>query len=279
MTSRKISVIGGGGARTPLLVHGLAEAQDRLNIRELALFDVDRDRVSVIAELCREIAGARFPISTPPSVENAIEGSDFVISSIRVGGILARARDERIVIDQGYAGQETTGPGGLAMALRTIPVSLQHAHLVEALAPEAWLINFTNPAGMITQALVDHTQARVIGICDTPAELFHRIAWSLRQPFESLEFDYFGLNHLGWVRRVRQSGHDVTQQLLENDDLLRSLYPGDLFNPELIRALRLIPTEYLFFYYSQLVPARTSVRPAPAAARRFWNSTIVCSPA
>jgi 6-phospho-beta-glucosidase len=136
------------------------------------------------------------------------------------------------------------------MALRTAPVAVEYARLVEKHAPRAWIVNFTNPAGLITQAISVHTGARVVGICDTPAELFFRIALALREPPEQVECDYFGLNHLGWVRGVRVRGEDVTNRLLD-DGLLRSLYPAPLFSTALIRSLRLIPTEYLFFYYSQ----------------------------
>jgi 6-phospho-beta-glucosidase len=122
---------------------------------------------------------------------------------------------------------------------------------VERAAPDAWFINFTNPAGLITQALTHHTSLRAIGICDTPAELFHRIAMALGEPYEEMEFDYAGLNHLGWVRRVRVRGEDVTERLLDDEPALRRIYPTPLFDPALIRALRLIPSEYLFFYYSQ----------------------------
>src|SRR5262249_29877850 len=132
-----------------------------------------------------------------------------------------------------------------------IPVTLGHARLVERVAPRAWFINFTNPAGLITQALTHNTNLRVIGICDTPSELFHKIAAAVGAGCEEVVCDYAGLNHLGWVRRVRLRGEDVTERLLDDGALLRSLYPSDLFDPELIRVLRLIPTEYLFFYYSQ----------------------------
>jgi 6-phospho-beta-glucosidase len=135
------------------------------------------------------------------------------------------------------------------MALRTIPVALEHARVIERIAPEAWLISFTNPAGLITQALSTHTKLRVIGICDTPSEMFHRIARSLNVPLTELRCDYFGLNHLGWVRRVRARGMDLTERLLNDDAALRSLYHAELFDPAMIRALGLIPSEYLFFYY------------------------------
>ncbi len=248
----KISVLGGGSVRTPLLIHGLAQAQSEIGVSEIALFDVDSCRAQLMAALGNEITKGRgIRITTPGGLEAAIDGSKFVVSSIRVGGMAGRARDERIAIEHGYAGQETTGPGGFAMALRTVPAALEQARMVERHAPGAWLINFTNPAGLITQALMQHTGVRVIGICDTPSELFHRIAWALGEPFEKMQFDYAGLNHLGWVRRVLLRGGDVTDRVLIEDSTLRRLYPGDLFDPDLIRTLRLIPTEYVFFYYSQ----------------------------
>ena len=154
--SLDVALIGGGGVRTPLLIYGLA--QSGLAISGLRLYDVDPARARLMASLGRELAS--FPITTTERLEPAIEGADFVLSSIRVGGIAARARDERIAIEHGLAGQETTGPGGLAMALRTVPVAVAHARVVEKLAPKAWLINFTNPAGLITQAINTHTALR-----------------------------------------------------------------------------------------------------------------------
>jgi len=240
----KITVIGGGGVRTPLLIHGLAYSG--LDIGQLALYDLDESRARTMASLGQLLAP--FPVVPVSRFEMAVEGASFVLSSIRVGGIAARARDERLAINHGFAGQETTGPGGAAMALRTIPIVLDHVRKIQKLAPDAWYISFTNPAGLISQAVAANTKIRAIGICDTPSELFHRIATALGGP---VTCDYAGLNHLGWVRRVTQNGQDVTQQLLDNENLLRSLYPSDLFDPALIRTLGLIPTEYLFFYYSQ----------------------------
>jgi 6-phospho-beta-glucosidase len=254
MSGTKVALIGGGGARTPLLIHGLAQAQRVLQIQELALYDVNRQNAELMAALgCNIIraAGENFSISVPGTPEEAIEGARFVLSSIRVGGIEARARDERVIIDHGLTGQETTGPGGLAMALRTVPVALAHARLVEQFAPEAWLINFTNPAGLITQALMTHTNVKVIGICDTPAELFHRTAWSLGLPYEDMEFQYSGLNHLGWVQRVLLKGEDITNRLLTDRDALLRIYSAPLFDPRMIQVLGLVPSEYLFFYYAK----------------------------
>ena len=135
---RKVTIIGGGGVRTPLLVHGLAKAQESLNAGELVLFDIDEERTAAIARLGREIVrqlGGGFEIRVSSRLEDAAEGADFILNSIRVGGIAGRARDERIAIEHGLAGQETTGPAGTAMALRTVPVILAHARTVERVAP------------------------------------------------------------------------------------------------------------------------------------------------
>ena len=251
---RKVAILGGGGVRTPLVVYGMAQSQAVLDVGELVLFDIDKKRVEAIARLCREVLrnfGIPFQIRTASRIEEAAEGADFVLNSIRVGGIPARARDERIAIEHGLAGQETTGPGGAAMALRTLPVTLAHARIIESIAPLAWFINFTNPAGLITQALTQYTNLNVVGICDTPMELFHRIATAIGEPYADMRFDYAGLNHLGWVRRVLLRDEDITDRILDDTNLLRGIYPAALFDPSLIQTLRLIPTEYLFFYYSQ----------------------------
>ena len=248
----KVALIGGGGVRTPLVIFGLQEAAAALGIQELALYDPDRNRARIMAELGRALVsrqGSSLRIRVADSPEDVIEGASFVLNSIRVGGIASRARDERAAITVGYPGQETTGPGGVAMALRTVPAALAYAQLVERHAPQAWLINFTNPAGLITQAIAQNTAAKVVGICDTPDELFHRIALALGVEPQRTRCEYLGLNHLGWVRRVYLDGQDVTDRLLNDPGKLTQLYPEGLFEPDMIRSLQLIPTEYLFFYY------------------------------
>jgi 6-phospho-beta-glucosidase len=253
-TRRKIAFIGGGGVRTPLVVFGVNESVQSLGAEELVLFDPDRDRVRIMAELGRSIVaqeGGSLRVRVAASIEDAVDGAAFVMNSIRVGGIRSRAHDERIAIEHGYPGQETTGPGGVAMALRTVSVAVEQAKLVERLSPQAWLINFTNPAGLITQAIRHHTGARVVGICDTPSEILHRIQTALGASRDEVRSEYVGLNHLGWIRRIHLRGEDVTERLLADDAFLSQIYSVPLFEHELIRALKLIPTEYLFFYYSR----------------------------
>jgi len=252
--SRKIAFLGGGGIRTPLVAFGINESAKKLDAEELALYDVDAERVEMIARLCREVvrrdAGSlRITVARTP--QEAIDGSSFVLNSVRVGGIATRAHDERAAIHCGYPGQETTGPGGVAMGQRTIPIAIEQARLVERIAPRAWIINFTNPAGLITQAIMHHSNARVVGICDTPTEMLHRIQTALGASASEVSCDYVGLNHLGWIRKITLHGQDVTERVLNDDTLLSQLYSAPLFEHDLIRALRLIPTEYLFFYYSR----------------------------
>lgn len=253
-TRRKVAFIGGGGVRTPLVVFGINEAAEAAGIEELVLFDPDAERVRIMAELGRAVVtqeGGTLRVRQATSIEDAVEGAHFVMNSIRVGGIQARAHDEKASIAQGYPGQETTGPGGVAMGLRTVRIAIEQARVVARLAPKAWLINFTNPAGLITQAIRHNSDAKVVGICDTPTEMLHRIHTALEASSDEVRCEYVGLNHLGWIRKIFLRGEDVTARLLMDDHFLTQLYSVPLFEHDLIRALGLIPTEYLFFYYSR----------------------------
>ncbi|UXA64683.1 PfkB family carbohydrate kinase [Xanthomonas prunicola] len=252
--NRKLTLIGGGGVRTPLVVYGVNEAAEALGAREIVLYDPDQERLALMVAMGRAIvaeAGGALQVHAAPSLEAAIEGAHFVLNSIRVGGIAQRASDEHTIIAHGYSGQETTGPGGVAKALRTVPVAIEQARMIERLSPDAWLVSFTNPAGLITQAISAHTRARVVGICDTPVELFHNIARALGEPAADVECEYVGLNHLGWIRGVRLRGEDILDRVLADDAILRQLYLAPLFDFDMLRALRLIPTEYLYFFYER----------------------------
>ena len=250
----KVACIGGGGVRTPLVIFGVNESARQLGVDEIVLFDVDRQRAQMMAALGQAVVkrdGGTLRVREAARLEDAVEGADFVLNSIRVGGIATRAHDEQIAVEHGYPGQETTGPAGVAMALRTVPIAVEQARLAHRLAPQAWYINFTNPAGLITQAILTHTDARAVGICDTPSEMLHRIAAALGAPAEAVRCEYLGLNHLGWVRKIELHGEDVTDRFLADDRKVEQLYSAPMFDKALIRSLRLIPTEYLYFYYSR----------------------------
>jgi 6-phospho-beta-glucosidase len=240
----KIAVIGGAGVRTPLLVKGLTRSD--LPIDEIALFDLNPDRLDAIASLARSYARS---VRTFPTASLCVADADFVFLSIRAGGIDARARDEASAIALGVVGQETIGPAGFAMAMRNVPPAVEYARLVAGLAPRAWIINFTNPVGIVTQAMTEDGNARVIGICDTPTELFAAVVRLLHLPHDRCFFDYFGLNHLGWLREVYVDGAPQLSRLWDNDPLLERVYRSQLFDARFLRQLRLLPTEYLFFYY------------------------------
>ncbi len=250
----KLAIIGGAGVRVPLLTSGLFRKETGFAVDELALFDTNRDRAAVIARISEAMArrsGGKLRVSIPESLVEALEGCSFVVSSIRVGGIGGRILDERIAIEHGLPGQETVGPGGFALALRTIPVLVSYGRKVAELAPSAWMINFTNPVGIMAEAFIrEGISDRCIGVCDTPREQFLHVAEALRIPLESACFDYLGLNHLGWIRAVHVQGRDVLQDLMASDEALERSYPVRLFSNSFLRSLRLLPTEYLFYYYS-----------------------------
>jgi 6-phospho-beta-glucosidase len=242
----KLAVIGGAGVRVPLLAGGFARST--LHVDRIDLYDIDQPRLAVIAEVARRMA-AGLAVHAHAAPEPCIEGADFVITSIRVGGMAQRARDEATCIAHGVVGQETIGPAGFAMALRTIPAMLEYGRLVARLAPSAWLVNFTNPVSIISQALHRHTGARGIGICDTPAEIFEDAAHALGLPPAACDYDYFGLNHLGWLREVTFQGEPQLGRLWDDDARLDAAYRAPLFERERLRMLRLLPTEYLYYYY------------------------------
>jgi 6-phospho-beta-glucosidase len=253
----KIAVIGGAGVRTPLLVSGLTHSD--LPIDEVALYDIDQERLAAIGDVARRMANGA-PVRLCTTVSACVAGADFVFTSIRVGGIEQRVRDEATAQRHGIAGQETVGPAGVAMAARTIPHMVAYARDIARRAPRAWIVNFTNPVGMVTEAMRTVSD-RVIGICDTPTELFAEVAHTLGLQTERCYFDYFGLNHLGWLREVYSDGAPQLHRLWDDPAALRAVYKVPLFAPEALRELKLLPTEYVY-YYDQPERALANVRRA-----------------
>ena len=191
----------------------------------------------------------RLPFRSTTDLQEAVEGADFVLCAIRVGLLEGRVIDESVPLSQGVLGQETTGPGGICFALRTIPAMTRIAEAVAEHAPDAWFINFTNPAGMVTEAVQRVLGDRAIGICDSPAGLCRRVAAALGREPDELWFDYFGLNHLGWLKGVRDGERDLLPDLLDDDERLRGFEEGRLFGGEWLRSLGMVPNEYLYYFY------------------------------
>ncbi len=241
----KLAIIGGGGVRVPLLVNGLVGRG--LPIDDVALFDIDSARLDIIARLTSARL-VRPRVTTHCELAPALAGADFIVTSIRVGGLAAREHDEATSLAHGIVGQETVGAAGFAMAVRTIPVMASYARAIAQHAPEAWIVNFTNPVGIITQAMRRAADLKIIGICDTPTELFQETAHALETDAHECTFDYVGLNHLGWIREVYQDGQPLLAQIWTNVDTLSKIYPRPLFPADYLSQLRLLPTEYVYFY-------------------------------
>ncbi|MFF1766949.1 6-phospho-beta-glucosidase [Streptomyces sp. NPDC058249] len=248
----RLTILGGGGFRVPLVYGALLGDRAEGRVTHVVLHDLDAGRLSAVARVLAEQA-ADVPeapeVTVTTHLDEALRGADFVFSAIRVGGLEGRAADERIALDQGVLGQETVGAGGIAYGLRTVPVAVDIAQRVARLAPDAWVINFTNPAGLVTEAMSRRLGDRVIGICDSPVGLGRRIAKVLGADPREAWIDYVGLNHLGWVRGLRVAGRDELPRLLADPQLLGSFEEGKLFGPEWLQSLGAVPNEYLHYYY------------------------------
>jgi 6-phospho-beta-glucosidase len=247
----KITVIGGGSTYTPELIEGFARRADVLAVDELVLHDIAPERLDIVASLARRILAKQgFPgtLRTTSSLDDAVEGAAAVLVQLRVGGQLARLGDETLPGQFGLLGQETTGPGGFAKALRTVPVVLNIADVVAKRAePGAWIVDFTNPVGIITRALLDEGH-RAIGLCNVAIGFQRRLAAKFGVEAERVRLDHAGLNHLSWIRRVLVDDVDRLPELLESDDV--SDLVGETAAPAaLLRTLGAIPSYYLHYFY------------------------------
>jgi 6-phospho-beta-glucosidase len=274
----KLTIVGGGGFRVPLVYGALLEKAERLRLGELVLHDVDGARLERIAAVLEGLAaerGGRVPFRTTTDLVDAVEGADYVFSAIRVGQLEGRVVDETVPLGLGVLGQETTGPGGICFALRTIPAMVALAQVMAERAPHAWLINFTNPAGMVTEAVQQVLGERAVGICDSPSGMCRRVAAALGRDPAELWFDYLGLNHLGWLRGVRDRDGELLPGLLDDDERLESFEEGRLFGADWLRSLGMIPNEYLYYFYFA-ADAVDAIRTNPRGAflleqqRRFY---------
>jgi 6-phospho-beta-glucosidase len=264
----KLAILGGGGVRIPSFVRGVLSRPGE-SFGEICLFEPDPARRETIGRLSVELAAAlghRGTVRVTGDVQEAFTGADFVFSAIRVGGDRGRLIDEEVALRRGLVGQETTGPGGCAMALRTIPVVLSYCEALAKYAPGAVLINFTNPAGLITQAVSLHAEVRAVGVCDTPSGALDRLAEFLHADRDQAGFSYGGLNHLGWISSFTVAGREHIGTLLERyEELQRFDHRFAAFDAGFVRRLGAIPTEYDYYYYE---PRRYVAAVAQAGASR-----------
>lgn len=247
----KLALIGGGGVRAPEFVRGALVFASALDLQELWLMDTDPTRLSVIAPLCEEIvrqAGLPFHLRQTTNLDEALRDAQVIVTTIRVGGEHGRVIDERVALKHNVLGQETTGAGGFSMAMRSIPALLDIATRAEALAPKAWTFNFTNPAGLVAQALHDAGFRRIVGICDSANTGQHEVARYLHVPVDEVKAEVFGLNHLSWTRKALVKGVNVLPALLNDDAFVQSTYLR-FFDIALVRRMGMFLNEYLYYYY------------------------------
>jgi len=244
----KVAVVGGGSTYTPELVEGFVTRSDRLPMDELVLLDIDPDRLAIVGALAERMvrrAGWSGVVRLTGDAREALEGAHFVIVQLRVGGNQARLQDEKIPGRLGFVGQETTGPGGFAKALRTVPVVLELAELTaEVGAADAWVVDFTNPTGLVTQALLDQGH-RACGLCNVAIGMQREVAAHFGVEPSRVRLDHVGLNHLSWERAILVDGVDRLPELLA--DPPPELLEGEPI--ELVRALGALPSYYLRYYY------------------------------
>ncbi|GAA2668618.1 6-phospho-beta-glucosidase [Nonomuraea recticatena] len=262
----KLAVVGGGSTYTPELIDGFARLRDELPLTEIALVDPDRSRLELVAGLSRRMLareghGAKVVATT--SVQEGVEGAQAVLFQLRVGGQAARNVDETLPTQCGCVGQETTGAGGLAKALRTVPVVLELAEQVRRHAPEAWIVDFTNPVGIVTRALLDAGH-RAIGLCNVAIGFQRRFAGHLGVDPSRVSLGHVGLNHLTWERSVTVDGVDVLPQLLAEHG--RAIADDIGLPLELVTRLGVVPSYYLrYFYAHDLVVEEQRAKPSRAA--------------
>src|SRR5215469_7403510 len=263
----KLSILGGGGVRMPAFVRsvlagrssggvgGVAPPGQHSAFDEICLFEPDSVRRETTARLASELAavfGVPGVVTMTADPAEAFTGADYVFSAIRVGGDRGRVVDEQVALRRGIVGQETTGPGGAAMALRTIPVVLSYCELLSQCAPKAVLINFTNPAGLITQAISAQGKVTAVGVCDTPSSVIHGLAGFASAEYGQFAAEYGGLNHLGWVTSFTVDGTEMMPEFLARFEELQAFDRHfGIFDADQVRCVGAIPTEYVYYYYDE----------------------------
>ncbi|GMK45843.1 6-phospho-beta-glucosidase [Paenibacillus glycanilyticus] len=251
----KVAVIGGGSSYTPELVEGFIKRYDEMPIRELWLVDIEegRHKLEIVGKLAQrmvEQAGVPMDVRLTLNRREAIAGADFVTTQMRVGLLEARRRDEHIPIKLGVIGQETTGPGGMLKALRTVPVILDICRDIEELAPNAWMLNFTNPAGIVTEAVLKHSKVKTVGLCNSPINFQKYLAKQYGVPESEVLPEFVGINHLHWITSAYVNGEDKLQEMIGGGkDYSATNVTAFDWDPEFLRSLGALPTYYLRYFY------------------------------
>jgi len=254
MRELKAVIIGAGSTYTPELIEGFIERKDSLNFQTFYLVDINKKKLEIVGALAERMLtskGFKGKIILTDDLDAAIAGADYIFGQIRVGEMAARIRDEKIPLKYGLLGQETTGAGGFMNALRTVPVMLDIARRIEKLAPDAWLVNFSNPSGIVAEALQNHTKVKMIGLCNCFINMHAKIAKDLGTT--NFDYDYIGLNHLSWITSVRSGGKEMLGSLRHSAEASAGAgmknIPGVVHDNELLDVVPPIPSSYLNYFY------------------------------
>ncbi|MGD9605408.1 MAG: 6-phospho-beta-glucosidase [Bacilli bacterium] len=252
MKKLKIALIGAGSTYSPELIEGFINKRDSLPLGELFLMDIDDRKLQIVGGLCeRMIKAAKLDcqVILTKSLEDSLINADFVLAQIRVGKLPARILDEKIPLKYDLIGQETNGIGGFFKGMRTIPVILDIASKMEQLCPNAWLINFSNPSGMICEAVLNHSNIKMLGLCNVPINMIDSVKKRLNLPNAWVE--YVGLNHLTWITAIKDGDQDYLQTAISqglNSEAMKNI-PASGFSLDLIHTVGAIPSSYLEYYY------------------------------
>ena len=263
MTKRglKIATIGGGSSYTPELIEGFLKRIASLPVKDIYLVDIEagKEKLQTVTALAKRMAaksGTDLQIHATTDRREALKDADFVTTQFRVGNLDARIRDERIPLRYQRIGQETTGAGGFAKALRSVPVILDICKDMEELCPNAWLINFANPSGILTEAVLNHTSVKAIGLCNCPINMINDMAGKFDCPVDDVFCDFVGINHLIWAQKVLVRGRDVTAEAIDKicSDSAKEIManiPEIHYDPVFLKSLGMVPVSYLKYYYMQ----------------------------
>lgn len=254
MNSFKIAIIGAGSTYTPKLIDGFIKRKNELPVTSFYLMDIDKCKLGIVGNFAKRMLDANninCEFVMTEDLKTAVKDADFVLAQVRVGKLDARIKDEKIPLKYDLIGQETTGIGGFMKALRTIPVMMEIAEYIENYSPDAWLINFSNPSGIIAEALLNNTNVKMISLCNVPIIMKKEAMQRVPEEAKSVCIDYVGLNHLSWITGIYCDGREVLQeQLLDKYDFvnMKNIPKMDI-DKELIKSIRSIPSSYLQYYY------------------------------
>lgn len=254
MNKCKITIIGSGSTYTPELINGFIKRRNHLAVDSFYLMDIDKDKNRIVSELVKrmlEEADMNAKVIVSDNLEEAINGANYVLTQVRIGNLDARIQDESIPLKYGLLGQETTGIGGFMKAMRTIPFIMNVCHIMKKLAPHAWLINFSNPSGLVTEAVLNYSDIKMIGLCNGPINMLRQIQQVMPEDIEHFDYDFVGLNHLCWLIKVYADGKDILEELMDGGMDIPGMenVPKAVYSEDLLKATKGVPISYLNYYY------------------------------